>query len=178
MAQKPRYAPTVVHQYRAPTVGFMIDRYSEQLVFKPLVEIHHWFAYSRGAHLLPGYPPLFYTRRQKRPVSPNKSAIAAVGEGVAGLLAQREYRCRRLARPNHDYPDAVMDSTNETYLVEAKASLSRKDLERTLEEELLRMATYVSACATLDVRPVAGLIVGTHIETEVCYRSLVTKVTV
>ncbi|MBD1999235.1 hypothetical protein H6G00_21905 [Leptolyngbya sp. FACHB-541] len=94
----------------------MISKYSEQLVYRPLEEMQYWFAYSSGAFLEPGYPPLFYSRTEHKVITPNKSAVAGIGEGIAGFLAQRLYQCRKLARPNHDYPDIVMEGNGKTYL--------------------------------------------------------------
>ena len=82
------------------TLDRMIVRYSEQLVFKPLIELRHWFTYQSGAYLEPGYPPLYYRRTDRRSVSPNKSAVAAIGEGIAGFLSQRLYHCLLYTSPS------------------------------------------------------------------------------
>lgn len=159
------------------TLRCMTMKYSEQLVFHPIQELHQWFNYSSGVFLAPGYPPLFYGRTEYRAVSPNKSAVAAIGEGVAGLVAQRLYQCRKLARPNHDFPDIVMTSNGVTYLVEAKATTdSASAIQQVVDEELLRMAGYASACAELDSRPVVGLLVGTVLVNEQEYRCYVSEV--
>src|SRR6516165_2302925 len=99
-----------------PTLKHMVTKYSEQLVFQPVGEIRHWFTYQSGAYIEPGYPPLYYGRVTSKPISPNKSAVAAVGEAISGFLTQRLYHCRKLARPNHDYPDIVMEANNRTFL--------------------------------------------------------------
>ena len=58
----------------------MMTKYSEQLVFDPIKEIQFWLAYSVGAHIEPGYPPLYYSRTKGGSgPSANKSAIAAIG---------------------------------------------------------------------------------------------------
>ncbi|HEY9697119.1 MAG TPA: hypothetical protein V6D10_07650 [Trichocoleus sp.] len=159
------------------TLKCMVTKYSEQLVFRPLVEIQQWFNYQSGIFLEPGYPPLFYSRTEHRCVSPNKSAVAAIGEGVAGLLAQRLYHCRKLARPNHDYPDIVLQGNGQTYLVEAKATMASPDeIQAVLDEELLRMAAYVAACSELDARPVVGILVGAALLSEQEYRCYVNEV--
>lgn len=96
---------------------------------------------------------------------------------MAGLVAQRLYQCRKLSRPNHDFPDIVMTSNGMTYLVEAKATTdSASAIQQTVDEELLRMAGYVSACAELDSRPVVGLLVGTALVNEQEYRCYVSEV--
>jgi hypothetical protein len=144
------------------TINRMIVKYSEQLTFQPLTEIRYWFAYTGGLFLEPGYPPLFYARADSKNISPNKSAVAAIGEGISGLVAQRLYHCRLLARPNHDFPDLVMDATDKTYLFESKATLSEKIYD-TLQRETQRLVSYVAACNGLDSRPVVGVLVGTTI---------------
>ncbi|MBD2001422.1 hypothetical protein H6G00_33320 [Leptolyngbya sp. FACHB-541] len=157
----------------------MISKYSEQMVYRPLDEMQYWFAYSSGAFLEPGYPPLFYSRTEHRTVSPSKSAVAGIGEGIAGFLAQQLYRCRKLARPNHDYPDIVMEGNGKTYLVEAKATTaSDLDIQQIIEDELIRMVAYASACAELETRSVVGVLVGTALVSETHYRCYVTEVTV
>jgi hypothetical protein len=159
------------------TLQRMVVKYSEQLVYRPLEEMQHWFGYSGGLFLQPGYPPLFYSRSENRSVSANKSAVAAIGEGVAGFIAQRLYRCRKLARPTHDYPDLVLEGQGKTYLVEAKATTDTvAQVQRTLDEELLRMAAYASCCRELDVRPVIGVLVGTALVSEQRYCSYVNEV--
>lgn len=175
---KPAY--TALNQFVLDESVFrrMISKYSEQLIYQPLNEIRFWFEYSSGVFLEPGYPPLFYAKNRSKSLSPNKSAAAAVGEGVAGLLAQRLYQCRKLARPNHDYPDIVMETVSKTYLVESKASIdtSEAQIRDTLDEEIFRLASFTRTCAGLDVRPVGALLVGTLVVSEAVYRSFVSEV--
>jgi len=185
---KPDYVPMPTVKVHESTMTLMITKYSEQLVCQPMSEIRYWFTYASGGFILPGYPPLYYSRTKNRAVSPNKSAVAAVGEGVAGLLSQRIYRCRMLARPNHDYPDIVMETSGNqqgqsyapstTYLVEAKATLSASNLEGLVNTYLPELVNYVSACKGLDKRQVRGLLVGTQINSETDYRCCVTEVRV
>jgi hypothetical protein len=153
------------------TLERMVVKYSEQLVFQPLQEIRYWFTYSSGAFLEPGYPPLYYGRDRNRSVSPNKSAVSAIGEGIAGFLAQRLYRCTKLARPNHDYPDIVMEGQYMTFLVEAKATLRSEEeqIETVVDSELPRLASLTSSAKLLDVRPIRGLLIGTMLVSEVEY---------
>lgn len=153
------------------TLERMVVKYSEQLVFQPLEEIRYWFTYSSGAFLEPGYPPLYYSRDKNRSVSANKSAVAAIGEGIAGFIAQRVYRCTKLARPNHDYPDVVMEGQKITYLVESKATLQPDEggIEYVVDAELPRLASFTSSAGQLDVRPVVGLLIGTTLISEVEY---------
>lgn len=156
------------------TLGQMIVKYSEQVVFQPLREIRHWFTYASGAFLEPGYPPLFYNDSNAAR-SANKSAVAAVGEGIAGFLAQRLYRCRKLARPNHDYPDIVMEgqvqNQTTTFLIESKATLQENalNIEATVEKELPRLASLTASLKNLDVRPIRGMLIGTAIISETEY---------
>ncbi len=170
------------------TLKKMIVKYSEQSVYRPLEEIKYWFAYSSGAFIEPGYPPLFYSKDKNKTISPNISAVASVGEGVAGFLSQRLYKCRKLARPNHDFPDIVMEdnSCTKTYLVESKATISSKvnsepseikeKAKDRVEEELPRIAAYASSCLLLDNRPVVGILVGTALLRETNYFCYVVEV--
>jgi len=153
------------------TLARMVVKYSEQLVFQPLEEIRYWFTYSSGAFLEPGYPPLYYNRDRNSRVSPNKTAVCAIGEAIAGFIAQRVYQCTKLARPNHDYPDVVMEANKMTYLVEAKGTLNSQEavIENIVDSELPRLASFVSSASQLDVRPVAGLLIGTSLVSEVQY---------
>jgi hypothetical protein len=107
-----------------------------------------------------------YAVNKNNKVSLNKSAIAAVGEGAAGYLAQQVYKCSILARPNHDYPDIVMEANGETFLVEAKSSITEKNLDSTIKKELQKLASYGSAAQQRDVRTVRALLVGTFIKSE------------
>ena len=160
-------------------LGQMIRKYSEQLVYRPLEEIQHYFTYVSGAFLEPGYTPLFYSRTGSRLITPSKSAIAGIGEGIAGLVAQQLFQCRKLARPNHDYPDIVMMGQGKTYLVEAKATTgSSAEIQHVIDDELIRMAAYTSACFELDSRPVVGMVIGTALLSETHYHCYITEVSV
>ena len=180
MASKNTYDKFGSLRIHENTLKRMIVKYSEQLVYRPFEEIQYWFAYSSGAFIEPGYPPLFYSRGEHKTVSPNKSAVAAIGEGMAGFIAQRIYGCRKLARPNHDYPDIVMEGSGKTYLIESKATLSSSasDVKQVVENEVIRMAAYTSACAKLDTRPVVGVLVGTALENEDHYKCYIIEVIV
>lgn len=157
---------------------YCIWQYSEQVVFEPLEELSIWFQYSSGQFLLPGYPPLFYSRTENRSVSPSKSAIAGIGEGVTGFLAQRLFGCRKLARPIHDYPDIVMVGNDDAiYLVESKASASSPGvLKQAIDAEIFRLAAYASACSELNTRPIKGLLVATALISETEYQAFLTEV--
>lgn len=178
LAMKPTYTGYGAISVHESVVKAMVTKYSEQVVYQPLNEIRHWFAYSSGAFIEPGYPPLFYSRGKGKKVSPNKSAVAGIGEGVAGFIAQRLYRCRKLARPNHDYPDIVMVGSGKTILVEAKSTISQggSNLKATLEQEITRIVTYLNACSGLDKRPVEGLLIGTEIVSEDKYNVYLNEV--
>jgi hypothetical protein len=145
-------------------------------VFQPLREIQRWFAYESGAYLDPGYPPLYYAKTGGVRPSPNKSAVSAIGEGVAGFVAQRLFQCRKLARPNHDYPDVVMEAKNCTFLLESKATTQANALEGTIAEELPRLASFASSANQMDVRPVAALLIATELVSESKYRCLLAEV--
>jgi hypothetical protein len=154
----------------------MITKFSEQRVFQPLNEIRHWFTYEAGAYIQPGYPPLFYSGGNSKERSPNKSAISAIGEGIAGFLAQRVYHCTMLARPNHEMPDIVMEDAHLTYLVEAKATMASKDkIHGNVDETIPSMARLFVSSLLLDIRPPLGLIVGTYIQSETEYYVCLTE---
>jgi len=173
------YTPVTSFSVPEEVLKQMVWKYSEQLVHRALDEVRFWFTYSSGICLQPGYPPLFYGRRERRMVAPNKSAIAAIGEAVAGLLAQWLYQCRLLARPYVDYPDLVLNGGDQTFLVEAKGTMQPVEvLQQIMNSHLPRMAAYVSACAELDVRSVRGLLVGTCLISESQYHVLITEVQV
>jgi hypothetical protein len=157
----------------------MITQVSEQIVYRPLEELRHfYFTYARGAFLLPGYPRLYYMATNKQQLSPSKSAIAAIGEGVAAILTQRLYPgTLRLARPYHTYPDLVSTDQTSTLMTEAKATVdSVQGIKQVIQAEVFRMAQHVSACTTLDVRPVVGLLIGTALLDETKYHAVITEV--
>lgn len=171
------YIPVQSLKVEENTLKRMIGKYSEQLVYQPMEELQNWFTYSSGAFLDPGYPSLYYSRSEQRQVCPNKSAIAGIGEGIAGLVMQQRYRCRQLCRPYHDYPDIVMEKNGKIYLVEAKATtLSVAEVQQVIDEELIRLVAYCSACAELDGRPVMGVLVGTALVSETVYHCSLTEV--
>lgn len=161
------------------TLRTMITQVSEQIVYRPLEELRHfYFTYARGAFLLPGYPRLYYMATNKQQLSPSKSAIAAIGEGVAAILTQRLYPgTLRLARPYHTYPDLVSTDQTSTLMTEAKATVdSVQGIKQVIQAEVFRMAQHVSACTTLDVRPVVGLLIGTALLDETKYHAVITEV--
>jgi hypothetical protein len=171
------YRESLAMTISEPTLKHMVTKYSEQLVFQPVNEIRHWFTYQSGAYIEPGYPPLYYARERNKTVTPNKSAVAAVGEAVAGFLAQRLYQCRKLARPNHDCPDIVIEASGKTFLVESKATLrTEQAIQETIDKEIPRMARLVVSARLLDRRPVMGLLVGTHLQSETDFYVSVTEV--
>ena len=173
-----RYNPITTLTIPEAVLKRMIGKFSEQVIYQPLNEIRFWFTYSSGAYIEPGYPPLFYFRKGKN-FSPNKTAVAGIGEGVAGLISQRIYRCRKLSRPNHDYPDIVMDGNGKTYLVESKATLnSRESIQTVINDELPTMATLLSSCVGLDTRPIVSLLIGTFIANEKEYESYIVELSI
>jgi hypothetical protein len=164
------YAPLPSWSVHPNTIRALVRRYSEQAAFYPLEEIAQWIAYqSYGLFLLPGYQPLFYLRTEYKTISPNKSAIAAIGEACLGLTLQYLYNSRLLARPIADYPDAVCaHPTDKTiYLGEAKATAAQTvdDIKRVIDSELPRFIPFVLAANSLDSTPtrVLGLLVGTTV---------------
>jgi hypothetical protein len=176
----PDYEQAEPLQVPEDLMRWMVQQYSEQVIFEPLEEISHWFSYSSGEYLLDGYPALFYNRTETRPITANKSAVAGVGEGVAGLLAQRLFRCHLLARPVHDFPDAVMTAEDGTiYLIEAKATMdSPTSLQPLIQSEIIKLAGYASTCREIDIRPIKGLLIATAIISETQYQAYLTEVVV
>ncbi len=173
------YASLPPVQIDSNTLRTMILQASEQVVYQPLEELRHfYFTYARGAFLLPGYPRLFYMASNKQNLSPSKSAIAAIGEGVAALLTQRLYPgTLRLARPYHTYPDLVSTDRKSIFMTEAKATVdSIQRAKKVIQEELFTMVQHVSACTTLDIRPIVGLLIGTALLDETGYHSVITEV--
>lgn len=173
------YAPLSPMQIHSNTLRTISLQVSEQVVYRPLEELQHfYFSYAKGAFLLPGYPRLFYMATSRQQLSPSKSAIAAIGEGVAAILTQRLYQgTMRLARPYHSFPDLVSTDGKSTFLSESKATVeSVQTIKEVTQAELFRMAQCVSACNTLDIRPVVGLLIGTALLDETKYASVITEV--
>lgn len=167
------------------TIRALVRRYSEQAAFYPLEEIAQWIAYQRyGLFLLPGYQPLFYLFSGNRKLSPNKSALAAIGEACLGLTIQYLYNGRLLARPVADYPDAVCENPidNTIFLGEAKATAadSADDIKDVVDGELPRFIPFVVAANSLDTTPskILGLLVGTTVITSTQFHCAITEVRV
>ena len=141
-------------------------QFSEQMVFDPLAQIDHYFTYKSGMNLGTGYAPLYYSVTDKNLMSANKSAVAAIGEGVAGLMAKKLYSLFHVFRPNNDYPDIVMtdSSSTKTFLVEAKATV-RGNITTTLNNELPKFSSLVASsrkCLPEEL-DISGLLIGTEI---------------
>ena len=168
LAAQPDYSNPVTMSVNDSTLIAMVRKYSEQFVFQPLDEIKHWMGFNGGLYYEPGYPDLHYSVKKKSDISQNKSAIAGVGEGVAGFLAQRLYQCKRMSRPNHDFPDIVMTSGAggyaDVYMVESKASsISESNVKKEIDDELPRMTSFLVSCGDIDHRTIAGLLIGTAV---------------
>ena len=179
LSSQMRYTENFSLPISETTLKHMITKYSEQRVFQPLNEIRYWFTYESGAYVEPGYPPLFYSGGNTKDRSPNKSVVSAIGEGIAGFLMQRLYRCTMLARPNNEKPDIVLEDANRTYLVEAKATMKSLDrIHDVVDQTLSSMATVFLSALLLDVRPPCGIVAGTYIQSEteyyVCLTEMVT----
>jgi hypothetical protein len=164
------YKPLQSWSVHPNTIRALVRRYSEQAAFYPLEEIAQWIAYQRyGLFLLPGHQPLFYLRTEHKSISPNKSAIAAIGEACLGLTIQYLYNGRLLARPVSDYPDAVCEcsQSNTIYLGEAKATAAHsvEEIKRVIDNELPRFIPFVLAANSLEnaQNKVLGILVGTTV---------------
>jgi hypothetical protein len=154
----------------------MVSKFSERVIYRPLDDIRYWDWTRKGLNLEPGYPPFYYSST-KNGLPVNATAVGGLGEGVAGLLAQRIYHARKITRPYLDYPDAVMESSVVVYLVEAKATTVENDtvIRATIQAELVAMAQLMVSCGVLNLRPVKGLVVGTRIIDPLNYRSFITE---
>jgi hypothetical protein len=164
------------------TMRRMIERYSEQAVHRPIDDMRYFFQAARRLLTEPGYPPLFYPAIIDNRMGQNLSAISAIGEGVAGLLAHRIYGCSKLARPYRDGVDIVMTSNNITYLIEAKGSASidedrwvRNQLDSVYLED---MAREVLSSYGIDIRQVRGLLIGVYLISELIYNCYIIQVDV
>jgi hypothetical protein len=173
------YTPDPVLRISPNALKLMVQKYSEQLVHEPLEEMAFWFNYSSGVFLEPGYPPLYYSAKSgQKNVEPNKSAIGAIGEGVAGLLGQNLFHARKLVRPIQDYPDILMAEGQAIYLVEAKATtISAERIQQVIDEELGRLCVYIAGAANLlPQKRVIGVLVGTALVAQNHYAAYVTEV--
>ena len=168
LSTKPGYGDSFTMNIHDSTLIMMIGKYSEQFIFQPLEEIKQWMGFNSGLFYEPGYPDLYYSiKKRDGKISPNKSAISGVGEGMAGCIAQRLYNCKRMSRPNHDFPDIVMSSGPVVYMVEAKStSISEAAVKSEIDDELPRMTSFVASCADIDSREIVGLLVGTAVMKE------------
>ena len=143
-------------------LGYSIEKYSEQLVANPINDLSYWYKFRYGRFILPGYPKLYYMKGINK-LSSNKSAVAAVGEGLAGLISEWVYKCFPLARPNHDFPDIVMRNNNCVFLVEAKAVTDSSKIKNVLDENIKDLVSYTHSCDSLDDNSVVGLLYGTKL---------------
>lgn len=164
------------------TLRRMIEKYSEQAVYRPIDDMRYFFSYARRAFTEIGYPPLFYQAVTDRRMTQNKSAISAIGEGIAGFISQKVYGCRKLARPCQDGVDIIMSADNTTYLVEAKGTAlidqyNWRDnyLEKAYLEELSR---EVLSSHGIDIRSVRGLLIGVHLQNELHYNCSIIEINI
>ena len=93
---------------------------------------------------------------------------------------QRVHHARKLARPIHDYPDIVMVEGRTLYLIEAKATTkSAGEIQQILEDELIRMSVYTSACAALEPsNTLRGVLIGTALLEKNRFQTYITEVAV
>ncbi|BAY26818.1 hypothetical protein NIES2100_66340 [Calothrix sp. NIES-2100] len=163
------------------TLRRIIEKYSEQAVYRPIDDMRYYFQYAKRAFIEPGYPPLFYPAVVDRKRAANISAVSAIGEGVSGLVLQKIYGCRKLVRPYRDGVDIVMTNGKETYLVEAKGSASHKedDLLNKLDNEyLVEMVRETLSSAGIDKRRLKGFLIGVYLNNELNYNSYITEINI
>jgi hypothetical protein len=163
------------------TLQRMIEKYSEQAVYRPIDDMRYYFCYAKRTLIEPGYHPLFYPAVVERKFSPNISAVSAIGEGVAGLILQQNYGCRKLVRPYRDGVDIIMTDEQMTYIVEAKGSASgeEKILVNKLDNEyLIKIVTETLSSHAIDIREVKGFLIGVYLEDELNYNCYITKINI
>ncbi|MEH2283056.1 MAG: hypothetical protein V7K90_17290 [Nostoc sp.] len=163
------------------TLRRIIEKYSEQAVYRPIDDMRYYFQYARRAFIEPGYPPLFYPAVVDKKRAANISAVSAIGEGVSGLVLQQIYGCRKLVRPYRDGVDIVMTNGIETYLVEAKGSASSKedDLKKKLDNKyLLEMVCETLSSAGIDNRKLKGFLIGVYLKDELNYNCYITEINI
>ena len=180
--QKKSYARKTVLHVDELTMRRMIEKYSEQVVYRPIDDMRYYFQYTKRAMTEPGYPPLFYPAVVDRKRDPNISAVMAIGEGVAGLVAQKLYQCRKLARPYKDGVDIVMSTQHQTYLVEAKGSAAVEEnsfVSGKLNDEYLEdVSRETLSSSEIDIRLVKGLLIGVHLKNEISYNCYITEINI
>ncbi|MBD2247249.1 hypothetical protein [Nostoc sp. FACHB-888] len=161
------------------TLRRIIEKYSEQAVYRPIDDMRYYFQYSKRAFIEPGYPPLFYPAVVDRKRAANISAVSAIGEGVSGLVLQQMYGCRKLVRPYKDGVDIVMTNGRETYLIEAKGSATPQEedfLNKLDNEYLLQMVCETLSSAGIDSRRLKGFLIGVHLKDELNYTCYITEI--
>jgi len=170
------YSPHTIVDVDEVVIERMVAKFSERVIYRPLDDIRYWDWTRKGLNIEPGYPPFYYSST-KDGLPVNATAVGGLGEGVAGLLAQRIYKARKVTRPYLDYPDAVMECGGVIYLVEAKATTVENDtgIRATAQKELVEMARLMVSCEVLNHRRVRGLVVGTRIVDPSNYRSYITE---
>lgn len=175
LASQP-YSPIPTVDVDEVVIDRMVAKFSERVIYKPLDDIRYWDWTKKGLNVDPGYPPFYYSST-KDGLPVNATAVGGLGEGVAGLLAQRIFKARKITRPYLDYPDAVMERRGVIYLVEAKATTVENDsgIKTTAQKELVEMAQLMVSCEVLNHRPIRGLVVGTRIVDPLKYRSYITE---
>ena len=158
----PEYSKYKSYKINRHIINSSIERYSEQLIANPLNDLSYWHKFRSGRFILPGYPNLYYIKGTGK-ISANKTAVAAIGEGLAGLITQWIYKCFPLARPNHDFPDIVMKNNKYICLVEAKAITDKSKIISVLNDNLKELVSYTYNCDCFDENDVVGLLYGTSI---------------
>ena len=163
------------------TLRRIIEKYSEQAVYRPIDDMRYYFQYAKRAFIEPGYPPLFYPAVVDRKRVANISAVSAIGEGVSGLVLQQIYACRKLVRPYKDGVDIVMTNGKETYLVEAKGSASSREdefLNKLNHDYLIEMVCETLSSAGIDKRKVKGFLIGVYLKDELNYNCYITEINI
>jgi hypothetical protein len=84
-----------------------INKFSEQLIFYAENELINWFSYTKGRIISTKFPDLYYLIDKNYEI--NISAVAAIGEGIAGHILEEVFGYNTLARPLKYMPDIIME---------------------------------------------------------------------
>jgi hypothetical protein len=172
-AKQALFEPAGSLQVDEATLRWSIHRYSEQLVHDAMQQVKFFLSLSSPFYFEPGFAPLYYFTHKSggQGVSVNKSAVAAIAEGVGAVILQRVMTARIIHRPYHDFPDLIgtaaasgtQITTSKLYLMEVKGACMRSvaEMRQTLDEEVFRLAAYTAAAQDLDpTHAIVGVLVG------------------
>jgi hypothetical protein len=99
----------------------------------------------------------FDQARARQSVS-NDSIGSARQPARDGRISSATYGESAPLKPNHDYPDIVMEAGKKTCVIESKATIDsiESGMLATIDEEIPRLVSFASTSSQLDVRPVVA----------------------